>query len=473
MPYKVEKSVNLDGLPYEGAEVCLTSSGLVDVYTPPVLVTDNPSLMQVDIQQKGITTVTMLQAGTATATEQTASIDSSSQNGVYVWQRDTTNNNKIFDAVSNVTPFEFNDLDRADINTSAVVRVQGTQQASAVTGSVLSGTVVLTLQDRAIRFFDSSGVLRGIADANDGLNWAGQLFFAVASFNAAINDSVTVYFDKTTFPYDINLGDLGAYLAANPDWKQVNEQNSTQEVLSLGRGTTDANGVFSIDVGEYSGEVKADVYINGIKPQVKRFMPTEVVFVPSQLVPFYDVTVNGLEATVGSIGAAVRSVRVDFPMASDSGVYYWQVEGVNTSNGTTIEYGIGDANVFNDLNASGSGIGNNDTGCNNSMAYNTESNYAFIGKMINSSYAFSGANTSKYDANFKKTLVYNSDTGLLKVYRGDKTLADSFTGKITDCYAIVSKLRSNTTIKFVLDPSEMVNLPDDLPVDAKPLGSYQ
>lgn len=63
--------------------------------------------------------------------------------------------------------------------------------------------------------------------------------------------------------------------------------------LSLGRATTDANGVFNINVGEYSGEVKADVYIDGIKPQVKRFIPIESGLNPNNYLVFYNKQYNG------------------------------------------------------------------------------------------------------------------------------------------------------------------------------------
>lgn len=267
MPYKVEKTVTLDGSPHQGAEVDIVAvdgsqslgrdttdaNGVFNInvgeytgavfasvyidgikpqvkkfipelipYTPPVFLPDSNFSV---VENNGVTTITRI-SGSGAETRNVISIDSVidvGEQGVWVWEYEA-----IPIAANNLgslsTGLRSTDgTNRTLIANSHVVTVDGASDNNSWS-RVMNGVVVTKLSQTSIesRVYNSSGTLLDIAAISSVITQ--NLHFRYGSdSNINIGDELIIRFSKDQFTIDVTQGDLGAYLAVNPNWKQVGE----------------------------------------------------------------------------------------------------------------------------------------------------------------------------------------------------------------------------------------------------------
>jgi hypothetical protein len=100
----------------------------------------------------------------------------------------------------------------------------GANFGSNISGS-LSGTVILNTTLKTLTLYASAGNQVATFVYNQQGELAASLLYLGLNIilGADIGDYFEFFCDKTIMPYDLEAGDLGVYLAANPNWKQVGE----------------------------------------------------------------------------------------------------------------------------------------------------------------------------------------------------------------------------------------------------------
>lgn len=267
MPYRVTgKALSTLGAPLEGAQVCITArqapyqslgrpitdangefsqdvgefsdqvrvtghlngvKSIIDFdqpefyqgYVAPLFTSNSGSNVTVVNEPSGFVEITAnTSSGVPSASEKDGAINQLS-GSLYVWQVQTSQRWDI--GASGLDDGSPDNTDWCSTDFAVFLRAGGSSTSDNVGSFFTDTTFTLDTANRVFSAYASDGSL--LATTTNPSNWGRTAMYLYANSSGNAGDSVRIYMNKNTFPYDITQGDLGSYLAANPNWKQVGE----------------------------------------------------------------------------------------------------------------------------------------------------------------------------------------------------------------------------------------------------------